>query len=305
MKNLLLLIFLSFNGHAATKIIVLSDFNGSYGSNKYDIATSHTLDYIANDKPDLVISTGDMIAGQKNGLNYQKMWDAFHETVTIPLLNLKIPFAVTPGNHDASGYVTFKNEREIFKQQKIWYKQQLMFVDKTHYPLRYAFVLKDILFIALDATVVGPLAIDQMKWLKNLLHQYSHFKTKIAFGHLPIFPVAQNRENEHIYDLDLVNLFQTYQISLYLAGHHHAYYPGYCEGLYQVVQSCLGGGARRLIGDDKLAQKSFTQIIIDDNGRIHIQALTATIAPQIIDKKTLPTKILYKQFEVMRDDLID
>ena len=104
------------NSHATTNIIVLSDFNGTYGSAEYDVAVKYSLDYIANLKPELVISTGDMIAGQKNGLNYQKMWNSFHQTVTIPLINLQIPFAVTPGNHDASGYVAFKNEREIFKQ---------------------------------------------------------------------------------------------------------------------------------------------------------------------------------------------
>ena len=41
------------------------------------------------------LSTGDMVAGEKAGLNYQAMRDSFHEVVTLPLAESGIPFAVT------------------------------------------------------------------------------------------------------------------------------------------------------------------------------------------------------------------
>jgi predicted MPP superfamily phosphohydrolase len=119
MKILFLILFCIVNSHAATRIVVLSDFNKTYGSVSYDHSVNHALDYIAKTTPDLVVSTGDMVAGQKSGLAYQKIWDAFHHLVSILLNNLNTPFAVTPGFHDASGYLRYKNERTIFIEQKI------------------------------------------------------------------------------------------------------------------------------------------------------------------------------------------
>jgi hypothetical protein len=73
-----------------------------------------------------------------------------------------------------------------------------------------------------------------------VLEKNVHYRTKIALGHLPLFPVAVQRANEHIYDKELVDLFQDYQLDLYLAAQHHAYYPAVSEGITQVVQACLG-----------------------------------------------------------------
>ena len=54
---------------------------------------------------DLVISAGDLIAGQKASLTapqVQAMWAAFDQSVRGPLAQAGIPFAFTLGNHDAS-----------------------------------------------------------------------------------------------------------------------------------------------------------------------------------------------------------
>ena len=47
------------------KIFVISDLNGSYGSTHYAPEVSTAINYITTQKPDLVISTGDHVAGQK------------------------------------------------------------------------------------------------------------------------------------------------------------------------------------------------------------------------------------------------
>ena len=58
-------------------------------------------------RPDLVLVTGDMVAGQRAGLDYGAMWAGWHRAVTDPLRAAGIPMAVTPGNHDASGYAQY------------------------------------------------------------------------------------------------------------------------------------------------------------------------------------------------------
>ena len=102
-------------------VVVISDLNGSYGSTDYAPRVSRAIDWIIKTQPDLVISTGDMVAGQRIPLltdaEVRRMWRAFHETVSDPLERAGIPLAVTPGNHDASGYDRFMLEREIYEDQ--------------------------------------------------------------------------------------------------------------------------------------------------------------------------------------------
>ncbi len=50
---------------AATRVVVLSDFNESYGSVHYASTVGDAVRRTAALRPDLVISTGDMIAGQR------------------------------------------------------------------------------------------------------------------------------------------------------------------------------------------------------------------------------------------------
>ena len=112
------------------KVIVISDLNQSYGSTKYSKEVSLAVKKIIKISPDIVLTTGDHVAGQKRGLDYESMWDSFHKVVTIPLINNNIPLAVTPGNHDASAYSGFRVEREIYKKQwKNKFKAKLNYID--------------------------------------------------------------------------------------------------------------------------------------------------------------------------------
>src|SRR5690606_34527943 len=119
---------------------------------------------------ELVISTGDMVAGQKPGLDYAKMWGSFHSYVTDPLIQQGFLFAPSPGNHDASRGTKYKSERMAYVDafsEKL--KSSFEFIDGSKFPLNYAFKLKGVLFIALDATSVGPLDPEQYAWLSNTL----------------------------------------------------------------------------------------------------------------------------------------
>jgi len=217
----------------ALKIVVISDLNGSYGSAKYHKDFPEAISRIAKINPDLVISTGDMVAGQRNKpllkrKQLESMWAAFHHNVSNPLADAQLPFAVTAGNHDGSAGKKFSLERLIYHEQ--WSKRQpnVQFEDNTHYPFYYAFSLKNVLFISLDATLVGHLPAEQKDWLTKLLTaaegQYRH---KIVYSHLPLWPFAQNREKEILGDHELEEILKEHDVKLYLSGHHHAFYPGY------------------------------------------------------------------------------
>lgn len=47
------------------RIVVISDINGSYGSTEYNPRVKQAVERIQDMQPDLVISAGDMVAGQK------------------------------------------------------------------------------------------------------------------------------------------------------------------------------------------------------------------------------------------------
>ena len=230
MAHRLLLIFVSilWAGTAtadALRVVVISDLNGSYGSTSYHPRVDRAVARIIALNPDLVISTGDMVAGQRMPIlsrdEVDDMWRAFHERVSNPLAQAGIPLAVTPGNHDASGYRQFKREREIYANEWLERKPNLTFLDDSDYPFFYAFSLGGVVFTSLDATTVGPLQHDQAERLKQVT---AGEETIIAFSHLPLWPFAVERETEVIGDPALHRIFQDVGLDLHLSGHHHAFY---------------------------------------------------------------------------------
>ncbi len=150
---------------AALDVIVISDLNGSYGSVRYDARVDKAIERIIEIDPDLVISTGDMVAGQRipnlSDKQVREMWNAFHEAVSDPLEAAGIPFAVTPGNHDASAYRGFERERKIYAEEWTPRKPDVDFLVSDDYPFFYAFEMQGITFASLDATTLGPLSSDQ------------------------------------------------------------------------------------------------------------------------------------------------
>lgn len=294
---------------ASVRIAVISDLNGSYGSTRYRSDVDRAVQRIVSLRPDLVISTGDMVAGQRTSPSLGqpqllRMWRAFHEHVTVPLEKTGLPLAVTPGNHDASVYGEFHLEREIYIHTWQQHKPALHFVDDGHYPLYYAFEIRKVLFVSLDATANGRLEPRQKTWLKELFEdQGQHYAQKIVFSHLPLWPVAQKRENGALFDEELEKILQDNGVSLYLNGHHHSYYPGFKDGIRYVSQACLGAGPRKLIGDDRVSQRSITLIGIPDEGMPRVQALGGRDFDQPVDIHSLPERIVTRKATLVREDL--
>ena len=288
------------------RVVVISDLNGSYGSTKYHPRVDRAVARIIALRPDLVISTGDMVAGQRlpllRGTEVDNMWRAFHERVSNPLAQAGIPLAVTPGNHDASGYRQFKQEREIYANEWRGRKPDVTFLDESDYPFFYAFRLGDVVFVSLDATTVGPLQDGQTARLKQLT---AGKDTVIAFSHLPLWPFAVERETEVIGDPALQQVFREVGLDLHLSGHHHAFFPGWKDGVAFVGQACLGGGPRQLIGGAQKSGHAITLLEISEQDGIRITALEGQDFSSMLDWNDLPARITFNGTTLTRLDLAD
>jgi 3',5'-cyclic AMP phosphodiesterase CpdA len=288
------------------RVVVVSDLNGDYGSTEYEATVDGAVRRIVTLRTDLVISTGDMVAGQRRPhltrVEVEAMWRAFHRHVSEPLAKAGIPLAVTPGNHDGSAYPGFKLERHIYGEQWQARRPAVAFVDAAHYPYYYAFAVADVLFVSLDATTLGELAPEQMGWLRELLsRQGGGYRQRIVFSHVPLWPFTQGREREFIGDPALERLLRDARVDLYLSGHHHAFYPGHKDGIHLVSQSCVGAGPRRLLGSTERSARSITLIEID-GADLRLGAVQAPDFTRPIDWGTLPARIRSRAAELIRAD---
>jgi 3',5'-cyclic AMP phosphodiesterase CpdA len=297
LKLIISILFLFANTIWAQKVVIISDLNGSYGSTDYSSHVSKAVKKIKEIKPDIILITGDMVAGMKSGLDYHAMWDSFFNVVIDPLNGFLI--APTPGNHDASAYSKYYEERLIFKTRFPKSKSSLKFISSKNYPFTYSFKVKDSLFVSLDVTVPGKLPKKQMDWLKQQLSKRDDYKSIVVFSYLPLYPFAQKRENDAMFNKDLERLLNDNNVEYYLSGHHHSYYPGKRGNLKLISQSCLGGGAPYLIGDDSRSAKSLTIIDLDKSS---VKALKAPSFTQEVDHQSLPSVINEGDFQIRRID---
>jgi 3',5'-cyclic AMP phosphodiesterase CpdA len=287
---------------------VISDLNGDYGSTAYDARVGRAVERIVALKPDLVLITGDMVAGQRRPhlteAEIGAMWQALHRVVTRPLRAAGLTVAITPGNHDASGYEGFKAERRIYAGEWTPETIPLDMVDRGRFPFYYAFAVGGVLFVSLDATTTGPLDAAQMAWLTGLLEGAgARYAQRVVFSHLPVWPVAQGRETEVIGDPALEALLAAHGVGLYLSGHHHAYYPGMKAGIAYVAQACLGSGPRKLIGDSRRSAQSFTMVEIGEAGDFDVYALEAPDFTRRVDESRLPAAVVTPLATLQRLDL--
>lgn len=302
-------LLLSLPGFAAPlRVAVISDLNGAYGSTRYETSVADALEGIVALKPDLVLSTGDMVAGQRlhpplTRDAVEAMWRSFHATVTAPLRAAGIPLAVTPGNHDASAYPAFGAERELYAAEWQARRPSLRFIDAAHYPFHYAFAVDEVLFVSLDVTRVGRLDGEQLVWLDALLARHGReFRHRVVFSHLPIHAFTQGRETEVSGDAELERLLAHHGVELYLSGHHHAFYPGWHAGIRYVSQACLGAGPRALLGTHAPSPRAVTWLEFD-GADLRIAALTGPRLAVRVDIAALPREIRSDSATLLRDDL--
>jgi 3',5'-cyclic AMP phosphodiesterase CpdA len=277
-------------------IAVISDLNGSYGSTDYGDEVHGAVQSIRALKPDLVICTGDMVAGQKTGphltdAQIAAMWDGFHVTVTRPLAEDGIPLLVTPGNHDASAYPGFEAERQAFNRTWAENTPQIELLDGERYPFRCAVSHRGVLLIGLDVTKTGSLPVEEMEWLDGILRdEGARHDLRLVFGHLPIWPVTQGRENDIIGDPDFLALMAGHQVDAYLSGHHHGWYPAQRDGVLLLSQACLGDGPRKYIGGGP-AERGYCLLRLADDRTLSVETRAAPNFAAPIDDSRLPARV--------------
>ncbi|MFD0939725.1 metallophosphoesterase family protein [Pedobacter boryungensis] len=251
------------------KIAVISDLNSGYGSTVYHPDVAAALKAIDSIKPDLILCAGDMVAGQKASLTEQNltdMWQSFGANVFSPIKAMKVPFAFTVGNHDASA--NFKKDRAA--TQKFWNDHQeelgLNFIDKENFPFYYSYTKNDVFFISWDAAS-STIQAEVYKWMEKQLSSEKAKKAKlrILLGHLPIYAIvdSKNKPGEVLASTkETVDFFKRNNVNLYVSGHQHAYYPARDGSLRLLNTGCIGEGPRKLIGDSTLATRAYTIIEI-------------------------------------------
>ena len=251
------------------KIAVISDLNSGYGSTVYHPDVTAALKEIDSLKPDMILCAGDMVAGQKSSLteqNLAEMWESFKVNVLLPIKAMKVPFAFTVGNHDASA--NFKKDRAA--TQKFWNDNQadlgLNFIDKENFPFYYSYTKNDVFFISWDAAS-STVQADVYQWMEKQLNSEKAKKAKlrILLGHLPIYAIvdSKNKPGEVLASTkQTADFFKKNNINLYISGHQHAYYPAGEDGLRLLNTGCIGEGPRKLIGDSTSATRAYTIIEI-------------------------------------------
>ena len=293
------------------RVAVISDLNQSYGTVGYDPPVRAAIKRVIELKPDVVLCTGDMIAGQRtapklNRKNLEAMWQAFHETITWPLRDAGIPFTPSAGNHDASASPGFQLERDVYREQWQKNKSDLSVLDGGNYPFNYGFIINGVLIGALDATVAGTLPPLQTEWLSDMLEKNEQkSKARILFGHLPVWSLTAGREAGILRDTNLEQLLLEKSVNVYLSGHQHGFYPFMHNGQHYVGQAALGSGPRRLIGDKKRSSRAITFIEIMADGTLNITAYTGSDFKKVMQRSTLPPQISYNGITLVRDDLAE
>jgi hypothetical protein len=89
---------LRFNGKGKFKIVQLTDLHFQYNSYRSDSVLVLMKNVITNEKPDLIILTGDLVCSKDTRL----AWMSFCKV----LIEAKIPWAVILGNHDVEYELT-------------------------------------------------------------------------------------------------------------------------------------------------------------------------------------------------------
>ncbi|MGV3540431.1 MAG: phosphodiester glycosidase family protein, partial [Rufibacter sp.] len=237
------------------RLAVISDLNSSYGDTTYEAQVGETIRRLPNLwNPDLVVAGGDMVAGQSRQLTdarLRAMWAGFDRTVFQPLRAAKIPFAFTIGNHDGSGGGGFERERAI--TENFWKNPAnhpgLTLVDSTRYPFFYSFVQNGLFFVSWDASD-AVISDEELAWVRQAFTSPQAKKAPMRFlvGHVPLYGVAQERDspgNVLRKPEKIQALLEEMNVTMYISGHHHAFYPGKRGTLELLNAGALGSGPRK------------------------------------------------------------
>lgn len=300
------------------RAVVISDLNGAYGSHEYAAEVGRAVHAtVTRWRPDLVLVAGDMVAGQSPRLadsTVRRMWSVFDAVVATPLRAANIPLVVTLGNHDGSAYPAHARDRRIAMEHwrgSVPTGPGVRVLDAEHFPLRYTLFRGDVFVAVWDATR-GESGTDAalLEWLRAALStpEARGARHRVVLGHLPLYAVAEgrNRAGEVLADGEALRLqLERWGATMYVSGHHHAYFPGRRGGMELLHSGALGGGPRPLIGRDTASSKTATVLdFLGDSVAITTYVVPANGEPgQRVALEALPRLVCGVTGFVVRRDL--
>jgi hypothetical protein len=213
---------------------------------------------------EFAIMLGDNMYGSERPQDYARKFELPFK----PLLDAKIEFYASLGNHD--------------DPNQMYYKPFGMGGKRF-----YTYQKKDVRFFALDSNYMDK---DQQRWLEQELSQ-SNSKWKIAYFHHPIYSSGGRHGSEVDLRAIVEPLFIKYALNVVFAGHEHFYErlkPQ--KGIYYFT---AGGSAKLRAGDVRvgpLTAKAFDtdrsyMLVEIDGDALHFQTLSR--AGRLIDSGTL------------------
>ena len=277
------------------KIAVISDINGSYGTVGYSPTVKAAVQDIITKGYDFVVSPGDLVAGQKQGLDYAAMWKAFHYEIDDVFFDNNLEFIFAPGNHDASIYPSHAVERIAYARAFETRHPKAPLIEGSHFPFYYGVNIRNVRVIALDIT--RSLAKDdpQIDWLESVLSSPEKPRATLVLGHLPLAPVNYAQFWEVAGSQRLLNMLQKTPNTIYISGHHHIFYSGHIGELRTVAAPALGAGPRSLLGAPPVG--GYVQIVLPPNGPAEVTALVSPDFKRMIDIQSLPRRIVNTERE--------
>jgi hypothetical protein len=311
------------------RAVLISDLNAPYGSTHYPAEVGHAVRYITNVwRPDVVLIAGDMVAGQAPALTdsvVRAMWAAFDAVVAAPIRAAGIPLIATMGNHDASAYPAHARDRRLAAEY--WndspHRSGLRthdapersgssaVVDDAHYPMRYVVQLSDVLIVSWDATRQESATSEELVgWLQRALTSTAaaEARHRVVLSHLPMYGVAEGRDRPGEVLLrgdDLRRQIESWGGTLFVSGHHHAYYPGRRDAIELLHSGALGEGPRVLLGTGMPPTKTLSLLDFHaDSLAITTYRIDAAGTLEPVALSELPSVICGDHGWVSRRDLI-
>ncbi len=301
------------------RLAVISDLNGPYGSIDYDPEVEKAMNLLPYWQPDMVVCSGDMVAGQDLTLTEQRMremWAGFDQYVGQPLRDMNLPYGFTVGNHDSSsalgldGSFLFQKERDITKE--FWddpaHDPRVTFVDRYEFPFYYTFEFAGIFFLAWDGSS-HLIPDEKLAWVESALQSDAaqQAQMRVLLGHLPLYSVAVGRNDpaEVMDNADeLRAMLEQYNVHTYISGHHHAYYPAHKGDLQLLHSGIIGSGPRPLIDSNLPPWKTLTLIDVNfDTPEMTTYTTYDMQTLQLIENEQLPRFLVGHNGMVLRRDV--
>jgi 3',5'-cyclic AMP phosphodiesterase CpdA len=300
------------------RLAVISDLNSQYGSTDYEAEVEKAIALIPDWKPDIVLCSGDMVAGQNPSLTEDEikaMWAGFDQHIAAPLRKAKLPYGFTVGNHDASsalaigGQFLFSHERD--RAAAYWNTPEhdpgLQFIDRAGFPFYYTFKHNQIFYLVWDASS-NTISQKQLAWAEKSLStpDAKTAKLRIAIGHLPLYAISVGRDDpgEVLANADeLRSLLERYRVHTYISGHDHAYYPAHKGKLELLHTGALGSGPRPWLNSSLRPEKTLTivDVNLDSESTVYTTYNMSTL--KVFDHQKLPRLIVGPTGMVLRRDV--